>query len=122
MSVPAAPAQPDALSLTRQVSPDTRRLATRANLDAAGQQFEAIFVNMMLKSMRTASLGTGLLDNDASRQFRDMQDQRLAEAMAAHAPIGIGRAMTDFLWRNAGLNGGDAAAATAADTGGTSPP
>jgi peptidoglycan hydrolase FlgJ len=79
------------------VSNDTSRLASRANLDAAGTQFEAIFVKMMLKSMRQASLGEGLFDSKALQQFRDMQDAKLAESMAAHAPIGIGRAMTDYL-------------------------
>ena len=83
------------------VSLDTSRLATSENLEAAGQRFEAIFVNMMLGSMRKANLGEGLFDNQASQQFRDMQDQKLAESMAAHAPIGIGRAMTEFLSRAA---------------------
>lgn len=81
------------------VSIDTSRLASRENLEAAGKRFEAIFVGMMLKSMRTASLGEGLFDSKASEQFRDMQDQQLAQSMATHAPIGIGRAMTEFLSR-----------------------
>ncbi len=84
-------------------APDRSRLATHANLDAAGQRFEAIFTGMMLKSMRQARLADGLFDSQAQQQFRDMQDQQLAQAMAAHAPIGIGRAMTDFLGRNAAL-------------------
>lgn len=81
------------------VSIDMSRLASRENLEAAGKRFEAIFVGMMLKSMRTASLGEGLFDSKASEQFRDMQDQQLAQSMATHAPIGIGRAMTEFLSR-----------------------
>ena len=81
------------------ISTDTSRLATGTNLEAAGKRFEAIFVSMMLKSMRTAKLADGLFDNKAQQQFRDMQDQQLAESMAAHAPIGIGKAMTDFLSR-----------------------
>ncbi|MBC9034503.1 rod-binding protein [Sphingomonas sp. JC676] len=56
---------------------------------------------MMLKSMRAAKLGDGLFDSKSEEQFRDMQDQKLAENMAAHAPIGIGKAMTDFLGRAA---------------------
>ena len=82
---------------TSGVSTDTSRLASKENLEAAGQRFEAIFVGMMLKSMRAAKLGDGLFDSKATEQFRDMQDQKLAETMAAHAPIGIGKAMTDFL-------------------------
>ena len=90
---------------------DTSRLASKENLDAAGKRFEAIFVGMMLKSMRTAGLGEGLFDSKASQQFRDMQDQQLAQTMAAHAPIGIGKAMTDFLAKSQSLE----AAAPAAE-------
>jgi flagellar protein FlgJ len=85
------------------VSMDTSRLASKENLEAAGKRFEAIFVGMMLKSMRSAKLGDGLFDNKAQEQFRDMQDQQLAQAMAAHAPIGIGKAMTDFLSKAAAV-------------------
>jgi peptidoglycan hydrolase FlgJ len=85
------------------LSTDTSRLASTDNLDAAGKRFEAIFTGMMLKSMRSAKLGDGLFDSKASAQFRDMQDQQLAQAMAAHAPIGIGKAMTEFLAKNASL-------------------
>lgn len=94
------------------VSMDTSRLASKENLDAAGKRFEAIFVGMMLKSMRTASLGEGLFDSKAGQQFRDMQDQQLAQSMAAHAPIGIGKAMTDFLAKAAPV---EAAAAPTTD-------
>src|SRR3546814_1553353 len=84
-------------SLTPKVSADTKRLATRDNLDAAGDKFEAIFTGMMLKSMRAAKLADDLFDSKALDTFRDMQDQKVAETMAAHAPIGIGKAMVDFL-------------------------
>ncbi len=98
------------------VSMDTSRLASKENLDAAGKRFEAIFVGMMLKSMRTASLGEGLFDSKAGQQFRDMQDQQLAQSMAAHAPIGIGKAMTDFLAKAAPVE-----AAAAPETDGSTP-
>src|SRR5690606_41552211 len=78
---------------------DTARLATRDNLQAAGEKFEAIFTKMMLGSMRKAKLADSLFESQALDQFRDMQDQKLAENMAVHAPIGIGKAMTEFLAR-----------------------
>lgn len=84
------------------VSTDTSRLASKANLEAAGQKFEAIFTGMMLGSMRKAKLGDGLFDSNALTQFRDMQDQQLAKSMAVHAPIGIGKAMTEFLAKSNG--------------------
>jgi len=82
------------------VSTDTSRLASKENLEAASQRFEAVFTGMMLKSMRQAKLGDGLFDSKGEDQFRDMQDQQLAQSMAAHAPIGIGKAMTAFLAKN----------------------
>jgi flagellar protein FlgJ len=97
------------------VSTDTSRLSSQQNLDAAGKRFEAIFVNMMLKSMRTAKLADGLFDSKASDQFRDMQDQQLSQSMAEHAPIGIGKAMTDFLSRAAKAESEAAAPAAPAD-------
>lgn len=111
MTIPVAPT-PTALQLTGSVSTETSRLATRDNLDAAGAKFESIFINMMLKSMRQAQLAPGLFDSQAQRQFRDMQDQKLAETMATHTPLGIGKAMTDFIARNAELDGTAAPAAT----------
>jgi peptidoglycan hydrolase FlgJ len=86
-----------ATSASAGTAVDTSRLASKENLQAAGQRFEAIFVGMMLKSMRQAKLGDGLFDSKGEDQFRDMQDQQLAQNMAAHAPMGIGKAMSDFL-------------------------
>jgi peptidoglycan hydrolase FlgJ len=94
--VPASLGQP-AAAPTTGISTDSSRLSSGANLQKAGQQFEAVFINMMLKSMRQANLGDGLFDSKNSDTFRDMQDQRISESMAAHQPIGIGKAMTDFL-------------------------
>lgn len=85
--------------LTPNVSTDTRRLATRDNLEAAGDKFEAIFTGMMLKSMRQAKLADDLFDSKALDTFREMQDRKIAQTMAASAPLGIGKAMVDFLAR-----------------------
>jgi flagellar protein FlgJ len=79
------------------VSSDTARLNSRENLQAAGERFEAIFTKMMLSSMRKARLADSLFESQALDQFRDMQDDKLAQSMASHAPIGIGKAMTEFL-------------------------
>lgn len=90
---------PATLKLTGTVSTDTARLNSRENLQAAGERFEAIFTKMMLGSMRKAKLADSLFESQALDQFRDMQDDKLAQNMATHAPIGIGKAMTEFLAR-----------------------
>jgi peptidoglycan hydrolase FlgJ len=85
---------------------DASRLKTRGNLDKAATQFEAVFTRMMLSSMRKTKLADTLFESKALDTFRDMQDGQVAEAMAAHAPMGIGRAVTDFLARSqSDLNG-----------------
>jgi flagellar protein FlgJ len=70
---------------------------TRANLEKAGKQFEAIFTGMMLKSARQAKLADPLFDSKAIDTFTEMQDGQVAKAMAESTPLGIGKAMTDFL-------------------------
>lgn len=78
------------------------RTATKENLAKAGQQFETAFTSMMLKSMRQAKLAEPLFDSKALDTFRDMQDQKLVQQMAEHTPLGIGKAMTEFLSRGLG--------------------
>jgi peptidoglycan hydrolase FlgJ len=75
------------------------RTQSKESLAKAGQQFEAVFTGMMLKSMRQAKLADPLFDSKALDTFRDMQDQQVVRTMAEHAPVGIGRAMTEFLSR-----------------------
>ena len=96
------PARPPSPLQGEGVAGDTSRLASHGNLQAAGERFEAIFTGMMLKSMRQAKLADPLFDSKALDTFRDMQDQRVSEAMASHQPLGIGRAMTEFLARSQG--------------------
>ena len=94
------PTTPTPLPLAVNTAGDTSRLASSRNLEAAGQKFEAVFTGMMLKSMRQAKLADSLFDSKAIDTFRDMQDAKVAQAMAEHQPLGIGKAMTEFLSRN----------------------
>jgi peptidoglycan hydrolase FlgJ len=79
------------------ISTDTSRLKSGANLEKAGQQFEAIFNQTMLKTMHQAKLADGLFDSSESDTWQDMQDQQFAQTMAQHTPLGIGKALTKFL-------------------------
>jgi peptidoglycan hydrolase FlgJ len=76
------------------------RAASKDNLEKAGKQFEAIFTGMMLKAARSAKLSDSLFDSKAIDTFTEMQDTQVAKIMAEHTPLGIGKAMTDFLSRN----------------------
>jgi len=53
------------------------------------RQFESLFVAQMLKSMRAASGGKGLMDSDRSLFYRDMHDQQLATQLAKSGGIGM---------------------------------
>ena len=97
---------PGAASPSATAGADTSRLKNRGNLDKAGTQFEAVFTRMMLSSMRKTKLADSLFESKALDTFRDMQDSQVADAMAAHAPMGIGKAVTEFLAKSqSDLNG-----------------
>ncbi|MFN3517880.1 MAG: rod-binding protein [Sphingomonas sp.] len=93
------PVQIGRVSGTTGIDSGLKREASSENLKAAGQQFEAVFTGMMLKSMRAAKLAEPLFDSQAIDTFRDMQDQKMVQQMAQHTPLGIGKAMTEFLSR-----------------------
>lgn len=58
-------------------------------LRQVAEQFEALFMNMMLKSMRDASMGDALFDSQAANTYRDLMDQQLATDLASKRGIGI---------------------------------
>ena len=97
MTIGSALPQPAAIGTPGASAPDTSRLNTRENLKAASEKFEAVFIGMMLKSMRQAKLGEDILGSSSMDTFRELQDQKTAASMAATMPLGIGAALTRFL-------------------------
>jgi peptidoglycan hydrolase FlgJ len=61
----------------------------QAGLEAAARQFEALFMNMMLKAMRDATPQDDLMDSEQSRLYTSMLDQQLSQSMASR---GVGLA------------------------------
>lgn len=70
-------------------------------LKAAAQQFESVFLNMMLKSMREATPQDGMFDSEQTRMFTGMLDQQLAQSMASRG-VGLADIMVKQLSRNMG--------------------
>ena len=68
---------------------------------AAAKQFEALFIDMMLKSMRDATPQDGPMDNEQSRMFTTMLDQQMSQKMADKG-IGLANALVRQLSNNAG--------------------
>jgi len=65
-------------------------------LKAAAQQFESVFLNMMLKSMREATPQDGMFDSEQTRMFTGMLDQQLAQSMSSRG-IGLADIMVNQL-------------------------
>lgn len=63
------------------------------NLRAASEGFEALFVNQILKSARSTSLGPSLLDSSATDTAQSMLDSKLAEVSAGRAGLGLADAI-----------------------------
>ncbi|MEO0664459.1 MAG: rod-binding protein [Pseudomonadota bacterium] len=64
-----------------------------ADLRAAAQGFEALFIAQVLKSGRAASFGGGLGESSAMETTRSLLDTRLAEAGAERGSLGIAEAV-----------------------------
>ncbi len=65
-----------------------------AAIEQVARQFESLFTQMMLKSMREASPGEGLFENSGTQMFRDMFDKQISLEMGGGAGGGLGLADT----------------------------
>ncbi|MEJ2529011.1 MAG: rod-binding protein [Gammaproteobacteria bacterium] len=61
----------------------------KGSLDKVARQLESLFTQMMLKSMRQAKLGDGLMDNDQTKFYQEMYDQQLALHLSESGGIGL---------------------------------
>lgn len=82
----------------------------KEGLKAAAQQFETLFLQMVMKSMRDAVPQDGMLDSDSSRMYTGLLDQQLAQNMASSGKgIGFAKLIEQQLGRH--LSGTPEAAA-----------
>jgi flagellar protein FlgJ len=68
-------------------------------LKSAAQQFEAVFLDMVMKSMREATPQDGMFDSEQTRMFTGMLDQQLAQSMSSRG-IGLAEIMVRQLSRS----------------------
>jgi len=78
-----------------------RNGADPSTLRAAARQFEAVFTQMVLKSMRDATPQDGIFDSEQSKLYMSMMDQQLAQQMSSRG-IGLAEVMVRQLARAAG--------------------
>jgi flagellar protein FlgJ len=91
----------------------------------AAKQFEALFMQELMKSMRASTLPSGMLDNDGSKLGTEMLDGQFANQMSG-LPGGLADVIARQLERQMGVPAGAtvspaAAAATALRAGVTDP-
>src|SRR5580700_6381818 len=58
---------------------------------AVSQQVEALFLQMMLKSMRDATAADGELDSNETGMYQDMFDKQVALTLSKHQDLGLAR-------------------------------
>lgn len=89
---------------------DALRQSARQNspeaLKTAAKQFEGLFMNMIMKSMRDATPKDGALDSEQGKMFTSMLDQQLSQNLAKR---GVG--LADMLIRQLSKDHGVAPAA-----------
>lgn len=62
-------------------------------LKASAKQFEALFLNMVMKSMRDATPQDGVFDSQQSKMFTSMLDQQISQSMASRG-VGLADVLT----------------------------
>jgi flagellar protein FlgJ len=72
------------------------------SLAEAAVQFEALFIGMMLKTARDASLGDGLFDSQETRGYLDLMDTQVAMELARKGGFGFGQMIVEQLSKGEG--------------------
>ena len=71
-------------------------------LKAVAQQFEGLFMNMVMKSMRDATPKDGLMDSEQGKMFGSMLDQQLSQNLAKRG-VGLADVLIRQLSNNRGV-------------------
>ena len=99
-------------SLTAGLSTDSHSLdALRANavrdpkasIKEAAKQFESLFMQEVMKSMRASTLSTGMLDNSATQMGTEMLDTQFAGKLSG-LPGGLSDAIAKQMQRQMGIS------------------
>ncbi len=86
----------------------------QAGIKSAAKEFEALFLQMVMKSMRATTSQDGLMDSEASRFFTGMLDQQMAKDLSQTGSIGLAELLEQQLSRQMlGANGKPASISSA---------
>ncbi|XKH60288.1 flagellar assembly peptidoglycan hydrolase FlgJ [Halomonas sediminis] len=81
----------------------TARMDPEAGVKGAAQQFEALFIQMMMKSMRDAIPASGLMNSRETDTFQSMLDKQWSQSMASRG-MGLADALVEQLERQGVVN------------------
>jgi len=84
----------------------------KAAIRETAKQFEALFMQQLMKSMREATVGSGMLDNEGSKLGTEMLDAQYAAKMSG-LPGGLAEAIARQLERQLGAGTSDVPSARA---------
>ena len=84
----------------------------KAAIRETAKQFEALFVQQLMKSMREATVSSGMLDNEGTKLGNEMLDAQYAAKMSG-LPGGLADAIARQLERQLGTGASDVPAARA---------
>ncbi len=115
---------PKRLAMDTRATQDLRakfKQDPEGGLKAAAQQFEGMFLQMVLKGMRDTVPQDGMLSSDTTRFYTSMLDQQLAQELAARPGLGFARLIEQQLGRNLAGGGAEAPTASAAASGNALP-
>ncbi|WP_455556511.1 flagellar assembly peptidoglycan hydrolase FlgJ [Comamonas sp.] len=84
----------------------------------AAKQLESLFMHEMIKSMRQATMKSGLMENDSSKLADSMMDQQLSVSMSG-LPGGLSDAITAQIARSMGLDPSEAGVSATVGIGGS---
>ena len=97
----------NSLDMTSRLAIDTKSVDdlhllskqdSKKALKEAAKQFEALFLQMLVKSMRDATIKSGLIDSQQTQFYTEMYDQQLTQSMSAKG-IGLADIMVEQLTR-----------------------
>ena len=95
MSIPSASSYLDLQGLSDLKS--RARAAPSENLRETAAQFESIFFQMMLKSMRDATLDGGLFNSSQLDTYQQMFDQQLSLDLSRQGGLGLAEILVEQL-------------------------
>ena len=95
ISLQKTPMEYSAQSKDLQLEKGAKGSGVDPELKAVADQFEAIFLEMLLKQARDSKLSDGLFENNQDDNFVKLFDQELAKSSSEKVDIGIAEAIIE---------------------------